>query len=52
MKTRLVTFVIVILCVISAIFSGVLSVYRSEGKIFHEEMQKYINVIVETFSQE
>ena len=51
MKVKLLSFAIVLICLCSVLFAGVLSVYRSEGKVISDEMAAQIEAYIQQFEE-
>lgn len=47
MKVKLISFAIVLICLLSVVAGGLLSVHRSEGRILTPEMQEQLEDFVE-----
>ena len=52
MKNRIAHAAVIVLCVLSVLLAGVLSIYRYQDKNFTKEIQGYIEEIVESFEQQ
>lgn len=52
MKFKLLSLTIILCCIFATVSAGLLSVYRSEGKIFSEETHAKIEAFVQQFTNE
>ncbi len=52
MKIKLISYVIVLICLFSAVFAGLFSVYRSEGRVISDEAQAKIEAFFQQFETE
>ena len=49
MKIKLISFVIIFLCIVSSVMGGLFSVHRSEGRIVSPEVQEKIEAFLEQY---
>ncbi|MBO5841880.1 MAG: hypothetical protein J6R46_02675 [Clostridia bacterium] len=49
MKIKLISFAIILICLLSSVTGGLLSVYRSEGRIISPEEQAKIEAFLEQY---
>ena len=47
MKIKLISFLIVLICLLSAVSAGLLSVYRSEGRILSDEQKAWVEAFLD-----
>ena len=49
MKIKLISYAIILICILSAVSAGLFSVYRSEGKILSDEARERIEAFIDQF---
>ena len=47
MKIKVISFLIVLICLFSAVSAGLFSVYRSEGRILSDEQKAWVEAFLE-----
>ncbi len=47
MKIKLISFLIVLICLLSAVLAGLFSVYRSEGRILSDEQKAWVEAFLD-----
>ena len=47
MKIKVISFLIVLICLLSAVLAGLFSVYRSEGRILSDEQKAWVEAFLD-----